>query len=273
MDGTIPESFFQLTNLQVLGLDDNLLQSPIAPFAKFINIEKLYIEGTWNPASTNYLILIEGLNNQMIDWLIEFEFESSLALFFKNKNKISKDNELTGQITEEMIRNGWQNMIDLDVSVNRLVGPIPENIWSMLNMEVLDIHGNDFIGAIPEIEVIHDKMMFLAVNDNTLEWKIPETISNLINLAHLDISANNMVIPFPSTMNQLSNLRSLYTGINNFEEHTIPSFLEGMTNLKELSMKQNKLTGTLPSFLGGLTELQVLDFDFNMLEGNLPSVS
>jgi Leucine-rich repeat (LRR) protein len=82
-----------------------------------------------------------------------------------------------------------------------------------------------------------------------------------------------MEIPFPSTMNQLGNLRSLYTGINNFEEHTIPSFLEGMTNLKELSMKQNKLTGTIPGFLGGLTNLQVLDFDFNMLEGSLPFVS
>jgi len=123
------------------------------------------------------------------------------------------------------------------------------------------------------IPSVHDKMMFLAVQDNTLDWRIPESINNLINLAHLDISANNMVIPFPSTMNQLSNLRSLYTGINPFGEHPIPSFLEGMTNLKELSMKQNKLTGTVPAHLGGLTNLQVLDLDFNQLEGSIPSVS
>lgn len=123
------------------------------------------------------------------------------------------------------------------------------------------------------IPSVHDRMMFFAVQDNTLDWRIPESINNLINLAHLDISANNMVIPFPSTMNQLSNLRSLYTGINPFGEHPIPSFLEGMTNLKELSMKQNKVTGTVPAFLGGLTNLQVLDLDFNQLEGSIPSVS
>jgi len=225
MSGTIPESFFQLSNLIVCALDDNFLKSDIAPFAKFTNMEKLYIE----------------------------------------------DNEISGQITEEMIINGWQKMIDLDLSVNRLVGPLPANIWSMSNLEVLDLHGNDFVGAIPMIPSVHDKMMFLAVQDNTLDWRIPESINNLINLAHLDISANNMVIPFPSTMNQLSNLRSLYTGINPFGEHPIPSFLEGMTNLKELSMKQNKLTGTVPAHLGGLTNLQVLDLDFNQLEGSIPS--
>lgn len=45
MRGSIPESFFGLTNLLVLGLDDNLLESPIAPFAKLNRIQKLYAEG------------------------------------------------------------------------------------------------------------------------------------------------------------------------------------------------------------------------------------
>lgn len=210
----------------VLGLDDNLFESPIAPFLTLTSIEKLYIE----------------------------------------------DNMISGQVTEDIIKNGWQKMIDLDISVNRLVGPIPSNIFSSIpNLEVLDLHDNDFVGAFPEIENVHDKMMFLSVQDNSLDWKLPETISNLINLAHLDISNNNMVLPFPPSMDQMNNLRSFYAGINPFDQHPIPNFLQSLTSLKELSMKQNNLTGTIPSFIGGLTNLQVLDFDFNQLQGTIPS--
>lgn len=181
---------------------------------------------------------------------------------------------ISGQVTEDSIKNGWQKMIDLDISVNRLVGPIPSNIFSsMPNLEVLDLHDNDFVGAFPEIENVHDKMMFLSVQDNSLDWKLPETISNLINLAHLDISNNNMVLPFPPSMDQMNNLLSFYAGINPFDQHPIPNFLQSLTSLKELSMKQNNLTGTIPSFIGGLTNLQVLDFDFNQLQGTIPSVS
>ena len=45
MTGSIPASFFGLTNLLVLGLDDNLLESEIDLFAKLNQMQKLYIEG------------------------------------------------------------------------------------------------------------------------------------------------------------------------------------------------------------------------------------
>jgi hypothetical protein len=138
-------------------------------------------------------------------------------------------------------------------------------------LEVLDIHGNDFVGQIPIIEQINDKLTFLAIQDNNLDWRIPDSISNLINLGHLDLSSNRFVTPFPSTMSKLSNLRSLYTGINQFEQHLVPEFLTGLTNLRELSMKQNKVIGPIPSFLGTMTHLNVLDLDFNGLTGTIPS--
>lgn len=172
-----------------------------------------------------------------------------------------------------MIQQGWQNMVDLDLSVNRLEGPIPTNIWSMNNLEVLDIHGNDFLGPIPEIDSVHDKLFFLSFQENGLEFRIPESIGNLVSLKHLDVSSNSLTIPFPSAMSQMTNLVSLYTGINNFDVHIMPDFLAGMTNLRELSMKQNQLIGEIPTFLGGLTNLQVLDLDFNKLEGTIPAVS
>jgi len=247
--GTIPSEFGSLGALTFLGLGNNFMTGVIPE-----NFFQL----------TNLSVL--GLDDNLV--------ESPIASFGK-LTSIEKlyieDNLITGQVTEDIIRNGWQNMIDLDLSINQLVGPVPANIWSMPNLEVLDMHGNRFVGAIPEIESPHDKLAFVAMQNNTLEWRIPNSINNLINLAHLDVSDNNLVIPFPSTMNELSNLKSLYTGFNSFEEHPVPTFLESMTNLQELSMKQNKLTGTIPTFMGVLVNLQVLDLDYNQLEGSIPS--
>lgn len=183
------------------------------------------------------------------------------------------DNLIKGQITEEMISGGWKQMVDLDVSVNRLEGPIPANIWSMGALEVMDLHGNDFLGTIPPIESVHGNLFFLALQDNSLNMQIPETINNLINLKHLDVSANQLSLPFPATMSQMKNMVSLYTGINGFGDHTVPGFIQSMTNLRELSMKQNSLTGEIPTFLGDLSNLQVLDLDFNKLKGTIPFVS
>lgn len=247
--GTIPDDFGSLGALTFLGLGNNLLTGTIPDdFFKLTNLHVL------------------GLDDNFLKSPI-----GPFANFTSMQKLYIEDNLITGMVTADMITNGWQNMIDLDVSVNQLVGPLPTNIWSMPEVEVLDLHGNQFIGAIPEIDAVHEKVTFFAVQNNTLEWRIPEGINKLVNLAHLDISFNNMVVPFPSTMNQLSNLRSLYTGSNNFDENPFPTFLESLTNLRELSMKQSKLTGTIPITIGLLTNMQVMDLDSNQLEGKIPS--
>lgn len=249
LKGNIPEELGDLTKLEFLGLSNNFLTGTI-PESFF------------------------GLTNLQVLGIDDNLFRSPIAPFakFTNIQKLYiEDNLITGEITEEMISGGWQNMVDLDVSANRLVGPIPPNIWSLPDLEVLDLHSNDFIGQIPAIGSVNNKIVFLGLQNNGLEWRIPESISNLVNLKHLDLSGNKMTIPFPSTMNRLSNLVSLFTGINGFDEHPIPDFLSSMTNLRELSMKQNKITGTIPTFFGLMKDLKVLDLDFNHLEGPIPS--
>mmetsp|Transcript_21439 Transcript_21439/g.43550 ORF Transcript_21439/g.43550 Transcript_21439/m.43550 type:complete len:752 (-) Transcript_21439:216-2471(-) len=247
--GTIPEKIGNLEKLVFLGLGNNVLTGEI-PESFF------------------------GLTNLEVLGLDDNQLESSIAPFAK-LTKIQKlyleDNLITGEITDEMLTIGWADMVDLDLSVNRIEGPIPEKIWTMPNLQVVDIHGNDFIGQIPKVDSVNEKLVFLALQDNSLEWRIPESISNLASLRHFDISANKFVSPIPSTMSQMTNLVSLYTGLNGFDENPIPDFLANMTNLLELSMKQNKLTGEIPSFFGSFTNLQVLDLDFNRLNGTIPS--
>jgi hypothetical protein len=133
-----------------------------------------------------------------------------------------------------------------------------------------DLHGNGFIGSIPAPLAIHENLFFLALHENQLDFQIPESITDFPNLAHLDVSKNNLQLPFPANMSLMTNLRYLFTGQNDFSEHPVPEWLAGMTALRELSMKDNNLTGPIPTFIGGLTRLQVLDLDQNMLSGNIP---
>eukprot|EP00529_Nitzschia_sp_RCC80_P009838 CAMPEP_0113492902 /NCGR_PEP_ID=MMETSP0014_2-20120614/28316_1 /TAXON_ID=2857 /ORGANISM="Nitzschia sp." /LENGTH=772 /DNA_ID=CAMNT_0000386749 /DNA_START=150 /DNA_END=2468 /DNA_ORIENTATION=- /assembly_acc=CAM_ASM_000159 len=223
LEGQLPADFFMLTNLVLLGLDDNSLAGPISSFAAFSNIESLYLE----------------------------------------------DNTFTGPMTDALI-SSWPKMIELDLSDNQLDGPLPSNFWSMENCEVIDLNGNGFVGVIPDIPAPRPNMFFLSLHDNSLDFQIPASITNLPNLAHLDVANNNLILPYPTGMEQMTNLRYLFTGQNDFSEHPVPDWLAQMTVLRELSMKDNNLTGPIPTFFGSLTRMQVLDLDQNMLTGNIP---
>jgi len=245
--GAIPDTMGSMSSLSFLGLGNNLLTGSIPD--SFFGLSELVVLG-------------------LDDNLLESDI-ANFAKFTKMQKMYIEDNLIIGEITEAVV-NGWQEMVDLDASVNRLVGSLPANLFSMSSLEVIDVHGNDFIGKIPAVGGVHENMFFFAVQDNSLTGNLPESVNNLVNLKHLDITANKMTLPFPSTMGQLTNLVSLYTGINGFTDHPVPEFLTNMTGLRELSMKQNSLTGEIPAYLGGMTELQVLDLDFNKLNGTIP---
>jgi hypothetical protein len=67
-----------------------------------------------------------------------------------------------------------------------------------------------------------------------------------------------------------SQLDILYLDKNSFWG-TIPTELQGLQYLRQLSLFQNQLTGTIPTELGLLLNLEVLAIHVNNLEGTLPS--
>ncbi|KAG7350876.1 RHS repeat-associated core domain containing protein [Nitzschia inconspicua] len=245
--GRIPDWFGNLRALTNLSLGNNALDGPLPDsFFKLTN-----------------LVLL-GLDDNGFTGPIE-----PFAAFTQLDSLYLEDNVFTGELTESLIRS-WGKMVELDLSTNKLDGPLPPNLWSITSLQVMDLNGNNFVGPIPEITTLHDNLQFLSLYNNRLDWRIPTTINNLKNLAHLDLSINNLELPYPSTMSQLSLLRYLFTGENRFVDHPIPQFLAQLTNLRELSMKESSLTGTIPTFLGNLSRLQVLDLDRNKLEGQIP---
>lgn len=249
INGQIPSNIGSMQQLSFVGLGNNNLVGAIPE--SFFSLSNL---------------VVLGLDDNLLESTID-----KFARFTKMQKLYIEDNLISGEITAAMVTM-WRSMVDLDVSVNRLTGPLPSNLFtSMLALEVIDLHGNDFIGNIPDIGEYHESLRFFAVQDNSLVGNIPESFANASELRHIDITANLFTLPFPSRMKEMTSLESLHTGINGFTNHPVPDFLASMPNLREISMKQNSLTGQIPTFLGGLTNLKILDLDFNELTGPIPS--
>eukprot|EP00339_Tiarina_fusa_P013090 CAMPEP_0116998386 /NCGR_PEP_ID=MMETSP0472-20121206/1476_1 /TAXON_ID=693140 ORGANISM="Tiarina fusus, Strain LIS" /NCGR_SAMPLE_ID=MMETSP0472 /ASSEMBLY_ACC=CAM_ASM_000603 /LENGTH=700 /DNA_ID=CAMNT_0004697523 /DNA_START=165 /DNA_END=2267 /DNA_ORIENTATION=- len=221
--GSIPDSFFDLTSLQWLFLDDNILDANIEQFAKLSSLFGLYAE----------------------------------------------DAGLFGSLTGEMI-DGWSNMYELDLSTNLLSGALPENIFDHPLMEIIDLHENEIGGSLPVVSTTNSNLMFLSLYSNQLTGTIPPSIGNMDSIVHFDVGLNQLVLPFPSEMGQLTTLRYLFTNNNNFADHDIPGFVQKLTSLRELSMKDNNLTGEIPASIANLRRLILLDLDRNKLNGSIP---
>ena len=52
----------------------------------------------------------------------------------------------------------------------------------------------------------------------------------------------------------------------------IPFHIGNLSNIKDLILRHNQLTGRIPSSIQKLTELETLDFENNLLTGEIPSV-
>ncbi|KAL6964038.1 hypothetical protein U1Q18_035091 [Sarracenia purpurea var. burkii] len=128
----------------------------------------------------------------------------------------------------------------LDLSENNFSGPIPSSLSSLPNLQSLVLHSNSFSGS------------------------IPPSITNLVSLKSLDLSRNSLSGFLPNSLSSLTSLRSLDFSFNKLTG-SIPRL---PTNLLELAMKANSLSGSLDkSSFDGLTQLEVVELGENSLAG------
>ena len=225
LEGAIPGSFYELTDLEFIGLDDNLLEGNLASFGKFAKLKHAYLE----------------------------------------------DNVFTGELTNALADSWATTLEELDLSTNNINSTIPVGMFNMTNLQVLDLHGNNLRGRLPDIVDPNGSLMFLALYDNDLTGEIPETVSSLRTLRHLDLAKNKLKTPLPDSLGLMTDLQYLYLGQNDFANHGMPEFLWSLTGLRELSMKNNSITGTIPSEIRKLSSLQLLDLDGNRFVGTIPA--
>lgn len=273
--GAIPPGLSKLKKLKSLGLMDLGLRGTIPSFlGDMVSLTTLALSNnkmTWNtredlkiPKSfenlSNLRVLgMDGMGLVGGLWPIS-KLQKLEALYLE-------DNYLTvmpGELS-------WPSMIELDLSNNAFHGDLHNHFFEMTNLAVLDLNSNHFEGDFPAKFQPNDSIQYLSLHDNGVHGTIPDRIGFLRNLKHLDLSLNALEGTLPDTINLLTSLVSLSTAGNYFHEARLDEkMFTSLTNLQDLSLKGNALSGSIPENLATLTNLRSLDLDKNALVGPIP---
>uniref|UniRef100_A0A803MCK1 non-specific serine/threonine protein kinase n=1 Tax=Chenopodium quinoa TaxID=63459 RepID=A0A803MCK1_CHEQI len=265
--GTIPPSFYNLSNLQVLDLSLNQLHGTLPPDIGF-RLPQLTIFHIANnsfhgnlPASLSNLTQLVDLSVYSNNFTGKFIFSAKNMPNLESLD-VSSNNLGTGEVGDlsflqtlvncshlqflqlssnnfcgilpDFLGNLSSNMTELDFGLNQIFGTIPTGLFNLVNLERLSLQGNRLTGHLS-----------------------PLIGTRLTKLQAFNCMNNNLHGPVPYSLGNLSRLSWLYMGYNNFEV--------------ELNLHQNRLLGGIPVDIAQLTNLVAFDVSENALSGKLPS--
>ncbi|AAD50026.1 Similar to disease resistance proteins [Arabidopsis thaliana] len=167
----------------------------------------------------------------------------------------------------------------LDLSYNRLSGPLPPGFFSTLDqLMILNLSYNSFNGELPLEQAFGNEsnrffsIQTLDLSSNLLEGEILRSsvyLQGTINLISFNVSNNSFTGPIPSFMCRSSpQLSKLDFSYNDFSGH-ISQELGRCLRLTVLQAGFNNLSGVIPSEIYNLSELEQLFLPANQLTGKI----
>ncbi|CAJ1953670.1 unnamed protein product [Cylindrotheca closterium] len=194
ISGTIPDEFEKLTNLRTMVFAWNAMSGTIPSWIDNLNrLEFLYLSNNLFTGAvpnqveklTNLKVL--ALNDNVLDGDV-----NSVWKLPKLEYLFLEDNQFTGQLPQNL-GNVASQLINLDISSNGMVGPLPSDLFELSSLEIVDLHGNDFTGVIPEAAITTPSAIkFIALHKNSLNGQIPPSLATL-NV--LDLSSKDLLSP------------------------------------------------------------------------------
>ncbi|MCH87449.1 receptor-like kinase, partial [Trifolium medium] len=181
LSGSLPPSLCYLTNIQLLDLSENNLSGRIFKCLKnfsamshnvsstrTVGLELVYDPVVYTILTTYYL----GSSFDLIAFLM-WKGEERL---FKNNKLILRSidlssNQLIGDIPEEI--ESLIELVSLNLSRNNLSGEITSKIGKLISLDSLDLSRNYFFGPIPPSLAQIDRLAMLNLSDNNLSGRIP----------------------------------------------------------------------------------------------------
>ncbi|CAF1706018.1 unnamed protein product [Brassica napus] len=277
--GTIPHEVGNLFRLLLLSMSSNALSGEI-PIGLFncSRLIELYLDsnhlGGGIPSEIGSLTNLNNLN------ICENNLEGKLPTSLGNMTSIMQvriyGNNLEGEIPYD-ITTSWNQMVFLDISINKLSGSFPPPICNFTSLQYLSISDNYFTGAIPATLSNISTLQMLAIDNNTLTGSIPPSFGKLRNLLYLALRYNSLGshssgdVEFLGGLTNCTQLEVLTVAGNRLGGHLPASIANLSIKLRGLNLGKNFISGSIPHDIGRLVNLQTLGLQENQLKGLLPT--
>jgi Leucine-rich repeat (LRR) protein len=231
-----------------------------------LTLVDLNLTGQITPSVGNltFLRVLDLINNHFSGQLPPLNRLIKLKYIFLGKNLLHEN------IQDVLIAlTNCSELEWLGLSVNMLVGSIPQNIGSLSSLIGLSLMSNSLTGIIPPTfsNITHLEEIFL--HDNQLEGSIPEELSQLPDIQAVTLSFNRLSGRVPAAFFNHSSLEVLGLGMNALSG-TLPSDIgDTLPNLFWLSLGTNNFEGHIPASLGNASMLKHLDLSSNYFSGQI----
>ena len=272
LQGTIPSSIRNLTNLLSLYLSSNQLTGSIPPeLGSMTNLQILNL--SYNQLTGSIPPRLGSMTNLLWLYLYNNQLSGTIPKELKNLTNLLYlclfSNQLTGPIPPELGLGSLENLLEISLHDNQLTGSIPPELGNLIKLEALSLAGNQLTGPIPDELASLTNLVLFALSANQLTGPIPAWLGSLTKLEYLNLAANQLTGSIPDSLGSLNNLQNINLSSNHLTG-SIPAWLESLTKLEYLYLSSNQLTGTIPDSLGSLINLRMLWLYGNQLTGPIP---
>ncbi|KAI4295523.1 hypothetical protein L6164_035563 [Bauhinia variegata] len=200
INGTIPSSFGNLTNLTSLYLSDNRLVAQIPDtLDQLLGLSVLDLsQNSLTGSIPSWFTFLGNLSS--LDISANF-FSGPIPAGIGNLSKLQylnlSNNGLTSSIPAQL--GNLSNLVDLDLSVNSLSGPVPSDLKGLRNLKRLIISNNTLGGTFPEDLFQNSlQLQFIVLSHNNISGALPDELWSLPRLRFLDVSVNNFTGMLPN---------------------------------------------------------------------------
>nr|KJB45942.1 hypothetical protein B456_007G339300 [Gossypium raimondii] len=178
-DGHIPQKICQLQSLRILDLGNNNISGSIPKC--FSNLSAMANKS--------------NQNSYMFQWSITLTNLFCMRTLLVLKGRVDEYSTTLGLV------------VSICLSTNRLVGEIPKELGSLVELQSLNLSRNLLIGNIPD-EIGNMELESLDLSMNQLNGEIPSSFSNLNFINYFNVSYNNLTGRIP-TSTQLQSFENL----------------------------------------------------------------
>ncbi|KAM0908803.1 hypothetical protein ACQ4PT_015221 [Festuca glaucescens] len=271
--GTVPEELGELTSLQTLWLGYNRFAAGELP-ASFKNLTKLKSFGVANCSLTGDIpsYVAEMPDLELLDLSVN-AFTGSIPPGIWNLTKLQTltlyANKLTGDVVVDGAF-GAVNLATIDLTTNRLTGPIPEAFGHLPNLATLNLYYNNFSGEIPASIGRLPSLVTLMLFSNRLNGTLPPDLgkNSSSGLLYIEVDDNDITGAIPEGLCANGKFQS-FNAKNNGLTGSIPAGLAGCATLTNLQLDNNQLSGEVPEALWTGTQLTHVLLRNNRLSGTL----